>query len=290
MFEEGSSKHVKDMKHHVVISEEIIEERRIETKEGTERRSSNRRKDQADEYYEKKTRVTKPIALDDLFKRRSLKPGDPESEVRRVLLYGNPGSGKTCITKVVAHKWALGETAQVFKAVYVVPVRVLNGAEFGGQRFTRLEGVILQTCFGGGQLAFEYDDLISQVEDDLDDPSTLLMLDGLDEANDHARELISTVWKRSCKVLLLSRPYNMRNVETRVDIQVECLGFNDEQLRDYITSELSEDEAPKLIHSLENATAMWEMAHIPVTAHILCSLSKERGGAIAEEGKRVSTF
>ena len=234
--------------------------------------------------------ITRPIALSDLFKRRSLRPGDPESEVRSVLLYGNPGSGKTCITRVVAHKWALGEMAQDLSAVYVVPVRVLNGVEPRGRKLTTLEEAITQICFRGSQHPFEYEDLLPQVEHDLADPSTLLMLDGMDEANDYARELVSAVWKRSCKVLLLSRPYNMRDLETRVDVQVECLGFNDEQLRDYIRSELSEDEAPRLISSLEKAAAMWEMAHTPVTAHILCSLSKERGGAIEEEGKRANTF
>ena len=320
------------MKHHVVISEEIIEKRvmpkdrtgkatqRVDGREGTssdrggvqakehyektkrvtgrasrrveerEGTSADKGGDQADEYYEKKTMVTKPIALEDLFTRRSLKPGDPVRDVRRVLLYGNPGSGKTCITKVVAHKWALGKIAQDLNAIYVVPVRVLNSAEYNGRELTRLEGAISQICFCGSQHVIEHEDLVSQVEDELDDPSTLLMLDGLDEANDHARELVSAEWKRSCKVLLPSRPYNMRDIETRVDIQVECLGFNDEQLRNYIRSELSEDEAPRLIRSLENTTAMWEMAHIPVTAHILCSLSKEHGGAIEEEGKRASTF
>ena len=206
-----------------------------------------------------------------------------------MLLYGNPGSGKTCITRVVAHKWALGEMAQDLSAVYVVPVRVLNGVESRGRKLTTLEEAITQICFHDSQHPFEYEDLLPQVEHDLADPSTLLMLDGMDEANEYARELVSAVWKRSCKVLLLSRPYNMRDLETRVDVQVECLGFNDEQLRDYIRSELSEDEAPRLISSLEKAAAMWEMAHTPVTAHILCSLSKERGGAI-EEGKRANTF
>ena len=299
MFEGGSPKHVKDMKHHVVISEDINEKQGSESREGRdktiqgreerERRPSNRRRDQAKEYYEKRTRVTKPIALNDLFKRRSLKPGGPESEVRSVLLCGNPGSGKTCITRVVAYKWALGEMAHDLSAVYVVPVRVLNGVESGGQKLARLEEVITQISFRGSQHAFEYEDLLTQVEHDLADPSTLLMLDGMDEANDYARELVSTVWNRSCKVLLLSRPYNMRDLETRVDVQVECLGFNDEHLRDYIKSELSEDEAPRLIRSLENASTMWEMAHVPVTAHILCSLSKEHGGAI-EEKMRASTF
>ena len=287
------------MKHHVVISEEVIEEQELELEDETEpasrgadreQGSSDRERDQAKEYYEQKRRVTKPIALEDLFKKRSLKPGVPESEVQRVLLYGNPGSGKTCITKVIAHKWALGKTAQEFNAVYVVPVRVLNNAEYKGQQWAKLEAVISQICYSDRQCASDCEDLVTQIQDELDSPSTLLMVDGLDEANDHSRELVSHIWGRSCKILLLSRPYNIRNVETHVDIQVECLGFNDQQLRDYIRSELSDSETLRLISSLENSAAMWEMAHIPVTAHILCSLSKMHGTVIQEEGRRASTF
>ena len=294
------SQNVKDMKHHVVISEEIIEERGFKSRDGTEEavhrmeemegNSSNRGSNQAKEYYEKKTRVTKPIALNDLFKRRSLKPEEPESEARRVLLYGNPGSGKTCITKVIAHKWALGALAQDINAVYVVPVRVLNSAKSRRRRLTKLEGVISKICYSGSKHTLDHEDLVAQVEHELDDPFTMLVIDGLDEANDDAIELLSTIWQRNCKVLLLSRPYNMRNVEMRVDIQVECLGFNDQQLRDYIKSELSEDDASKLIGSLEKSNAMWEMAHIPVTANILCSLSKEQDTAIEEQERKDSIF
>ena len=300
LFEEGSRKHVKDMKHHIVISEKTVEERRIESRDATdesvqrvearEEWPSNRGRDQAREYYEQRTRVTKVIALDDLLERRSLKAGDLESEVRRVLIYGNPGSGKTCITKVIAHKWALGEMAREFSAVYVVPVRVLNGAESTGHQLTSLEGAISQICFSTRERTSEREDLVAQIKDELDDPSTLLVVDGLDEADDHAREIVSTIWERSCMVLFLSRPYNMRNIETRVDIQVECLGFNDDQLQDFIESELTEDEATRLIASLQQSPAMWEMAHIPVTAHILCSLSRDHGTATEERGRRVSIF
>ena len=300
LFEEGSRKHVKDMKHHIVTSEETVEERRIESRDATDesvRRAetreegpSNRGRDQAREYYEQRTRVTKVIALDDLFKRRSLKAGDLESEARRVLIYGNPGSGKTCITKVIAHKWALGEMAREFSAVYVVPVRVLNGAESTGHQLTSLERAISQICFSKRKRPSEYEELVHQIEVELDDPSTLLVIDGLDEADDHAREIVSTIWERSCMVLVLSRPYNMRNIETRVGMQVECLGFNDDQLQDFIESELTEGEATRLVASLQQSPAMWEMAHIPVTAHILCSLSRDHGTATEERGRRVSIF
>ena len=281
------------MKHHVVISEETIEKRGSESEGGAEKKVEellDRGKDYAKEYYERKTRITKPIALDDLFKRRSLRPGDPEVDVRRVLVYGNPGSGKTCLTKVIAHKWARGEMAQEFNAVYVVPVRVLNSTNSERRQWKRLEAVISRICFSEKQCVSDCEDLEAQINDDLDDPLTLLVVDGLDEANDNGRELISTIWKRSCKILLLSRPYNMKNMEARADIQVECLGFTDHQLQDYIRSELTEDESRRLTESLQISPAMWEMAHVPVTAHILCSLSKNNDSATKGQGKSASIF
>ena len=300
LLDEGSPKHVKDMKHHVVMYDEIIGERGTRSrdrpqgviqKEGEgEGESFNRRSDKVKEYHEKKAGVTKSIALEDLFKRRSFKRGDLESEVRKVLLYGNPGSGKTCITKVVAHKWALGEMAQDFDAVYVVPVSLLNSGEHNGQKWTRLEEAIFQICFSGGTRTFDYENLVAQVYCDLDDSSTLLMLDGLDAANDYAMELLATVWERSCKVWFLSRPYNTRDVKTRVDVLVECLGFDDQQLRDYIKVEMSEDEAPRLIRFIEDSDVLWEMAHVPVTANLLCCLSKKHGTATEDQGKRASLF
>ena len=293
LFGEGSRKHVKDMKHYVIISEEVPEECTDAVTCGIEERnarSSNRGRDQAKENDEQKRRVAKPIVPEGLFKRRSLKYRAPESEIRRVLLYGNHGTGKTCITKLIAHRWALGEMAHEFDVVYVVPVRALNSTEHKGQQWERLEVAISQICFPKRNDTFDFEDLVAQIQDELDSPSTLLMVDGLDEANDDSRELVSNIWGRSCKVLLLSRPYNMENVDTRVDLHVECLGFNDRHLQDYIESELSEDDAPRLIRLLEHSDVVWEMAHTPVAACILCSLWKERGGAVEDEGRRTSTF
>ena len=286
--------HVKDMEHYVVLYEEIIERKTTEKREdlvneGEVEGSSTQKKHHAREHYEQRKKVTKPVSLEELFKPRSLKPGDPESEVRKVLLYGNPGSGKTCISKAIANKWALGEIMQEFEAIYVVPIRRVNLAKSKGMRGATLKGMVAQMCFGE-RSDFGYEDLLTQVEGDLDLPTTLLMFDGLDEAGDDARELVHAAEKRLCKLLILTRPYNLRQIRARVECEFECLGFNDQQLENYINKELQQDQASSLIRSFQQDWVLWETAHTPVTAHILCSLSKEHGTSVEDRGKRATMF
>ena len=298
------------MEYHVVAYEEITEKRRIEKRseqrkeEETDVESSARKNEEVEtevesstthkrddpkEYCEQKKKVTTPISIGDLFKPRSLEAGVGKSEIRRVLLYGNPGSGKTCISKAIAYKWAMGEILQELEAIYVVPIRRLNVAKAKGVRGEALEDVVAQMCFKPKE-SDEFEKLKTQINDDLDMSSTLLVFDGLDEADDDARDFLSEAEKGECKLLMLTRPYNLREIQTRVDCRFECLGFNDQQLRNYINKELQQDEASRLILTLQHNRGMWKTAHTPVTAHILCSLSKEHGTSIEDRGWKASMF
>ena len=298
MFESEVHRHVKDMEHHVVVYEEIVENKRLEKKgerskegEGTEVGSSTlQERDDLRDFCEQKRKIATPISIEDLFKPRSSKAAVGRSDIRRVLLYGNPGSGKTCISKAIAHRWALGEMLQEFEAIYMIPIRRVNITKAKGVRGEALREVVASICFDRKGSDAEFEELKTQVNDDLHMSSTLLMLDGLDEADEDARELLHEAEMGECRLLILTRPYNLQGLQKKVDCQFECLGFNDQQLRNYINKELQQDEASRLVRSLHQDRGMWETAHLPVMAHILCSLSREHGIAIEHQRKRASMF
>ena len=287
LFKQGSLKHVKDMKHHIVTHEDIGEWRKTEEEE--EGRSANEEKDHAKEHYEQKRKVRRPVSIEDFFKARSFEKGVPKKEIRKVLLYGDPGSGKTCISKLIAYKWALGEIMQEFKAVYMVPFGDIN-ADLKGSPGGTLEEVVARMCFKKVSDSEGLHDSRTQIDDDLAESTTLLIFDGLDEGGDDAREFLLEAEKRRCKLLVLTSPYSLQEIQTRMHFRLECIGFNDQQLKDFINEELNGNEASKLIESLQQNRALWEMARIPVTACILCSSAKERETANDGQKNLMSMF
>lgn len=50
--------------------------------------------DHSEENRSRKKMERGPILLDDLFKRRKVKPDSPEEDVHKVIIVGNPGTGK----------------------------------------------------------------------------------------------------------------------------------------------------------------------------------------------------
>ena len=297
LFEQSSRRHVKDMAHYIVMYEEIVDQGKTDDDEasghtqrggGGEGSFANDGNDHSKEHYEQKRKVRRPVPIADFFKPRSFEKGTPKKEIRKVLLYGNPGSGKTCVSKLIAHRWALGEIMQEFKTVYLVPFRELN-AKLRGLQGGTLEDVVANMCFKKASNN-GLKDSRTQVKDDLAESTTLLIFDGLDEAGDEARDLLLEAEKHQCKLLVLTRPYNLREIQTRMDFKVECIGFNDRQLEEFINGELLKDKAVKLIESLQQNRALWEMACIPVTACILCSFAKNQEAVAQGQRNLISMY
>jgi hypothetical protein len=133
------------------------------------------------------------IAPEDLFKSRSTKPGEAVREINKVLVVGNAGMGKTTLSKQLAYRWAKGEWGTEFEAVYVLPVRNLSKSYYdnaGYRREATLATAIVNLCFTPPTAEEDYKGLLKYVDKELKKPTTLVILDGLDERAGACESLI----------------------------------------------------------------------------------------------------
>ena len=89
LFDNEKAKHVESFKYHLVRYEEEVEQR-----QQSDEKEKEKDKDHSVFGHERRNMVRKPIELEGLFERRSLKPNEPTVDVLKVLLVGNPGTGK----------------------------------------------------------------------------------------------------------------------------------------------------------------------------------------------------
>lgn len=231
----------------------------------------------------RKEKRKESVSLRDMFKPRIWDSDPSPRHVKRVLLVGLPGSGKTSISKSHAYRWAFGEINREFESVYVIPVRNLKRDVFTSvHRDEILVRAISEFCFTKNRTTDENFCLKIQVENDLQKPTTLLTIDGYDEGDGNSKIVIQQAMQFDCSLLLTSRPYCLADVRKKVDVEMECLGLNDSQVIEFINADLPEAWATRLIAFLLENRSIWELAHVPVTLYIICSLWREK----EERGER----
>ncbi|MEN0016244.1 MAG: NACHT domain-containing protein [Bacteroidota bacterium] len=228
--------------------------------------------------------VQKPIALADLFKPRSLRPDEPNVEIKKVLLVGEAGTGKTALTRKLAYDWTIGTWGQEFTALYVLPVRNLRQDKYQGVSET-LATAIANECFTEEVLQPAYsrpEDLLkiyTYIIASLQRPTTLVILDGLDEHLGTSQVILDQAKHGQHKLLLTSRPYDMQDALRLVDIEVEHMGLDVHQQEYFVRRTLRTAEyglVDSLLTFMRDAD-LPARCLIPVNLLMLCTLWKARG-------------
>ena len=89
IFEEQSPKHVKDLECQLMLLEQKV------VKQDKDKEVAGDQENHIAKHHERRFEWVKtPLGSEDLFKKRSIKPGDPEKEVLRILLTGDPGPAR----------------------------------------------------------------------------------------------------------------------------------------------------------------------------------------------------
>ena len=110
-----------------------------------------------------------------------------------------------------------------------------------------------------------------------------MILDGLDDRAGASQELLRQAQAGAHKLLMLSRPYGVETERQAADIEVEHMGFNDDQLKSYVRNAFRDAKlAESLLTYIEGSESIQKIVHIPVHLDIVCTLWEDDSTGVRE--------
>ena len=206
------------------------------------------------------------------------------SLVKRVLVEGAPGIGKTMLAHHLCAEWARGKLLQEYDCVLLVPLRRFQGKIQSSislpeyQQEKELQVSDLVKVYLGGERGFQAsEDLIRKGGENV-----LLILEGWDELSPELREeysffsrIINGDLLTKASVMVTSRPTVSSSLYEHFDRRrIEVLGFTQEQIKEYIEKNLPVEKNAILNH-LRKFPNIQALSHIPLTLSIICSVVRQ---------------
>ena len=209
-----------------------------------------------------------PIPYDDLFRVE-----EGKKPVRKVLVEGNGGMGKTTLCTMLSEGWAEGGMLKQFVCVLLLPLREQSVAK-------------AESLPGLFKLLHSSENIRTSVVNELEEnegEKVLIIADGWDELEEARRSENSFLYKLLfgdvlpfASVLLTSRPSASAPLHSlpSVDRLVEVVGFNEVNIKQYIESEFEKcpKKASSLIEQLDNNPLIQNICTVPLNCAITCNL------------------
>lgn len=195
-----------------------------------------------------------------------------KKRIRRVLVEGDAGIGKTTLSVSISEDWANGELFQQFELVLLLPLRLKEVGLAGSlSKLLKLLHSSNKNC-----------DAVVNYLDEEEGKKVLIIADGWDELRESDQEENSFMFKLLFQtfpflsVIVTSRPSCSAQLHQLpyIDRFVEILGFDKEKIREYIQSEFTDDQAKAdyLIRQLESNPLVASVCSIPISCAIVCHL------------------
>ena len=218
-------------------------------------------------------------AHNDKVKRTSILHGDlfkveeGKKPVRKLIVEGNAGIGKTTLCTMLTEEWANGKIFTQFDCVLLLPLRERSVST----------ATTLPQLF---KLLHSSERIRTSVIEELEEregEGVLIIADGWDELDQENRSDSSFLYTflfgnifPFLSILLTSRPSasaDLHDLPT-VDRLVEVVGFNEENVKQYIDLEFEEcpEKAFSLIEQLENNPVIHSVCSVPLNCAIICYL------------------
>ena len=209
-----------------------------------------------------------PILYDVLFRVE-----EGKKPVRKVLVEGNGGMGKTTLCTMLSEGWAEDKMLSTFSCVLLLPLREQSVAQAES----------LPDLF---KLLHSSENIRTSVVSELEESEgekVLIIADGWDELEESKRNEKSFLYKLLfgdvlpfASVLLTSRPSASAPLHSlpSVDRLVEVVGFDEENIKQYIESEFEKcpEKASGLIEQLDNNPLIQNVCTVPLNCAITCNL------------------
>ena len=218
-------------------------------------------------------------APDDKVKRSLILRGDlfkveeGKKPVRKLIVEGNAGIGKTTLCTMLTEEWANGEILTQFDCVLLLPLRERSVST----------ATTLPQLF---KLLHSSERIRTSVIEELEEregEGVLIIADGWDELDEDNRSdicflhnlLFGNILPFAC-VLLTSRPSAsapLHDLPT-VDRLVEVVGFNGENVKQYIESEFEKcpEKVSSLIEQLQGNPLIASLCSVPLNCAIICNV------------------
>ena len=209
-----------------------------------------------------------PILHGDLFKAE-----EGKKPVRKLIVEGNAGIGKTTLCTMLTEEWAKGKIFMQFDCVLLLPLRERSVST----------ATTLPQLF---KLLHSSEKIRTSVIEELEEregEGVLIIADGWDELDQESCSKSSFLHKflfgntfPFLSILLTSRPSasaDLHDLPT-IDRLVEVIGFNEENIQQFIESEFekSPEKASSLIEQLENNPVIQSVCSVPLNCAIICHL------------------
>ena len=217
-----------------------------------------------------------PLAYSDILK---AKQSDKGKIVRKVLIEGDAGIGKTTFCTALSEDWANGKLFQEFEILLLLHLHQTKLASAGSLLdLLKLLHPSQKVCYSVAEYIEEEDEKVLILADGWDELST----DNQNEGSFLYELLFGECY--SLSVIVTSRPSGsalLRGLPC-IDRLAEICGFSEENIKEFIQCEFAGDKAKGdgLLEQLEGNPLIESVCSVPLNCAIVCHLWHHFDGAL----------